>query len=115
MYVGSALGPGGLTARLTRHLHRNKALHWHIDHLLQCARLLEIWAIVSPERLECRWATVVRQLYGATSPVPGFGSSDCRCPSHLTYLPTVPQFASFTATLGPDLAPRCTLYDYRAD
>ncbi len=34
VYVGSAMGPGGLLARLKRHLSRSgKKLYWHIDYL----------------------------------------------------------------------------------
>ncbi|MEB3764646.1 MAG: GIY-YIG nuclease family protein [Desulfurococcales archaeon] len=34
IYVGSAMGPGGLRARIRRHLTRSgKKLYWHIDYL----------------------------------------------------------------------------------
>jgi len=85
LYVGSALGLGGLAARLKRHLLRRKRLHWHIDHLLVVAELVEIWWRASPERQECAWARVLGRLPGASVPVPGFGASDCRCPAHLLY------------------------------
>lgn len=83
-YVGSALN--GLNARLNRHLRRQKKLHWHVDYLLEKAQLCElIWAQTS-ERLECRIANILQQR-GFTS-IPRFGSSDCRCPSHLFHSPT---------------------------
>ena len=34
LYVGSALGPGGLKARISRHFRKSKKLKWHIDFLL---------------------------------------------------------------------------------
>ncbi len=35
IYVGSACGPGGLRARISRHLcGKRKRLHWHIDRIL---------------------------------------------------------------------------------
>ena len=37
------------------------------------------------DRRECETATTVAGLPGGTRPVPGFGSSDCRCRSHLVY------------------------------
>ena len=40
LYVGSALGPGGLEARLARHRRRGKKLRWHIDYLLEHAQLV---------------------------------------------------------------------------
>lgn len=85
-YVGSALGPGGLTARLARHLSRAKRPHWHIDYLLQRAVVVEIWSRCLTERLECSWTGSLLRLRGARPAVTGFGSSDCRCLTHLVYL-----------------------------
>lgn len=88
VYVGSAMG--GLSARLARHLRKSKSLHWHIDYLL--ARLprrsVRALPIRSPHRLECPLAREVAAL--AAGSVPRFGSSDCRCPSHLYYFPENP-------------------------
>ena len=33
VYCGSARGPGGLAARLARHMRRDKRAHWHVDQL----------------------------------------------------------------------------------
>jgi Domain of unknown function DUF123 len=33
VYVGSALGPGGVRARLAHHLKLSRRPHWHIDYL----------------------------------------------------------------------------------
>jgi len=111
LYVGSALGPGGLRARLARHLHSRESssrskpgqtgqkLHWHIDYLLQRAQLVEVWSVASAERLECKWGQVARRLSGAQVPVQGFGSSDCRCPAHLIYFSARPSRQRFEQTL----------------
>ncbi len=93
-YVGSARGPGGLRARLARHLRRPKRLHWHVDYLLRETSVEEIWTAPSSDRLECSWARDLLTLPGAQVSVRGFGSSDCSCQSHLVYvarstLPTV--------------------------
>ena len=32
MYAGSARGPGGLRARVLRHIKTTKRCHWHIDY-----------------------------------------------------------------------------------
>jgi Uri superfamily endonuclease len=107
LYVGSALGPGGLRARLARHRRggenssqsnsgqTGKKLHWHIDYLLQRAQLVEVWSVASEEKLECRWGEVARRLSGAQVPVRGFGSSDCRCLAHLIYFSERPNREQF--------------------
>lgn len=83
LYFGSAMN--GLHARITRHLKSDKRLHWHIDYFLQQATITDIWYIESEERLECRLCLEATRLAGASVPVKGFGSSDCRCTSHLLY------------------------------
>jgi Uri superfamily endonuclease len=86
VYVGSALGPGGLASRLSRHLRKGKRLRWHVDYLLERAEVASVHIQCSKERLECRWA---RQLLAAAPKgviVPRFGSSDCDCPAHLLWL-----------------------------
>jgi Uri superfamily endonuclease len=85
IYVGSALGSGGL-ARLERHIalsrNKDKQPKWHVDWLSVnpsfCLRFT-IHALTE-ERLECRLA---RTLGGVS--ILGFGSSDCDCASHLFY------------------------------
>ncbi len=83
-YVGSAHGPGGLRARLLRHLRAEKPRHWHIDYLTAAAPVTAIWLRESPQRLECAWAREI--IARGTVPVPRFGSSDCSCPAHLIAL-----------------------------
>jgi len=85
-YCGSAHGPGGLRARIGRHLRRDKAQHWHIDRLTAAGRVVRVRAV--PGGRECDLARELLALPGASVPVPGFGSSDCRaCPAHLVALP----------------------------
>lgn len=97
VYTGSALG--GLSGRLRHHLKSEKRLHWHIDYLLQETTVAQIWYALGQLSLECTWNDVVRGLPGAVSSIPGFGSSDCQCSSHLTYFPTVPSFNLFEQKL----------------
>jgi Uri superfamily endonuclease len=87
LYVGSACGPGGLAARVGRHLRAEKRTHWHVDALAGREPVCAVWAVESTRRLECVWAGAVAGLAGAGVPAPGFGSSDCRCPAHLFHLP----------------------------
>jgi len=85
VYVGSALGPGGLRARVRRHLGSARRLHWHIDYLRPHTTIREIWLIHDTERRECEWAARLSALAGARVPVPGFGASDCDCVAHLVH------------------------------
>jgi Uri superfamily endonuclease len=99
IYVGSALGPGGLQARIRRHLDPAPPLHWHIDYLKRAARIVEIWSLADPVRREHAWASALASLPNASIPMPGFGSSDCDCPAHLFHFPTAPKLAAFARAL----------------
>jgi len=99
VYVGSARGPGGLSARLARHRRQEKRFHWHVDYLLDRACLIETWTVVSEQRLECAWARAVGEMSSAQVVVPRFGASDCRCPAHLVYFPRRPGIARLGAIL----------------
>lgn len=89
LYVGSAFGPGGLRARLSRHLKSEKRKHWHIDALTTEISPLAYLCDASGRRLECQWAQHLADLPDAFTPSPGFGSSDCRCgcAAHLIAFP----------------------------
>lgn len=93
LYSGSAHGPGGLRARLGRHLRGGGKKHWHIDALRQSAEVAGYSYVLGNEledaNLECRWAQNLAQLPGVIVPISGFGSSDCRlgCRAHLVALP----------------------------
>ncbi|MCS6830677.1 MAG: GIY-YIG nuclease family protein [bacterium] len=84
IYTGSALG--GLRARLSRHLRQQKKLRWHIDYLLQHATVEDIRLFPTHERIECALNRQVLALPHARVVARGFGSSDCRCLTHLVYL-----------------------------
>jgi Uri superfamily endonuclease len=91
-YLGSACGPGGLKARLGRHLRPGDLArpHWHIDYLHGVAQPRAAAYLIQPQAapglpLECRWSRRLAALTGACVPLPGFGASDCRagCRAHL--------------------------------
>ena len=79
-YVGSAMN--GLKSRLSRHLRKDKKLHWHIDYLLEKASIVDISIARTEDRAEC---TIAQALGSQFYFIPGFGSSDCRCHSHLFF------------------------------
>ena len=79
-YVGSAMG--GFKSRLNRHLKSNKKPHWHIDYLLEETSISEIILCETNDRVEC---TIAQALSYQFDSIPGFGSSDCKCRSHLFF------------------------------
>lgn len=89
-YVGSAFGPGGLRARVGRHLREGKSPHWHIDHLLPAVRVEAVWFSTRPEKREEAWVEALRSVPGAGVPLRGFGAGDCGCEGHLVRLPSRP-------------------------
>ena len=106
VYTGSA--KGGLEARIGRHLRSasegQARSHWHIDYLLPHGRILAVvrfpfteggepcpgecdFNVGDPN--ECDLNRRLPRSIAAAIPAPGFGSSDCRCESHLVYLGTM--------------------------
>ena len=79
-YVGSAMG--GFKSRLNHHLKSDKKPHWHIDYLLEKASISEIILFETKDRAECPTAQALSCQFDS---IPGFGSSDCKCRSHLFF------------------------------
>jgi len=84
IYIGSA--KGCLETRLQRHLRKEKRIFWHIDYLLenQKAKILQIWTI--DKKMECQTAEVFYQDPTTEIIKKGFGSSDCKCLTHLFFI-----------------------------
>jgi Uri superfamily endonuclease len=84
-YCGSANGPGGIAARVRRHLRTEKRLHWHIDYLCAAGKITDV--ALWPGGDECAFVGRLAGTRGAGVPVRGFGASDCaRCDAHLLAL-----------------------------
>jgi sugar fermentation stimulation protein A len=96
VYVGSAMR--NLRARLARHSRRRKTLHWHIDYLRQVTSGPVTLPIRSSLRQECEVAQAFAEIL---EPGPtGFGSSDCKCATHLFRRETNPlELPSFHTVL----------------
>lgn len=100
LYAGSA--KRGLTKRIERHRRLRKNLFWHIDYLREKASFRKALPVRTSEDLECAIAADLRKI--ADWSVKGFGSSDCRCESHLFGMENDPvQLPAFIRML----------YDYR--
>ena len=96
-YCGSARGPGGLRARIARHLRADKTLHWHIDRLTAAGCVTAV--AYTCDGSECALLGRLLASTGASIPIPGFGSTDCRrCPSHLARIAAAPETALVPGT-----------------
>jgi Uri superfamily endonuclease len=106
IYVGSALGSGGLH-RLRRHISlahlRDKRSTWHVDYLLTHTDFSLRYAVYAftQERFECGLA----RAFG-DSGIPAFGCSDCLCLSHLFYRQDDPKEDIISLFLKFRLTPR---------
>ena len=106
LYVGSAFGPGGVQARCGHHRRISVRPRWHIDYLRAVAELREIWFSHDLQRREHQWASLLGRSRGASFPLPGFGSSDCDCDSHLLFFSNIPSFNGFRTRAYRDLDSR---------
>ena len=86
IYVGSAMS--NLRARIKRHGQKRKKMHWHIDYLTQCTNESLSLPIRSSQRHECEIAQALSSIMKGGPP--GFGSSDCRCFTHLFFSEKTP-------------------------
>ena len=81
VYTGSA--KRNINKRITRHLSKEKNLHWHIDYLLANYQS-KVINVIKSEIAEC---DLNERLKGKII-AKGFGSSDCKknCQSHLKFI-----------------------------
>jgi Uri superfamily endonuclease len=90
LYVGSGMGTSSaaLEIRVNRHLKLStqKKAHWHIDYLLnhKGSIISKVFLIPSSNPLEC---VIAKELNNVSDIIINkFGSSDCKCKSHLFYV-----------------------------
>lgn len=93
IYIGSAFGPGGVAARVGRHLRRDKTKRWHIDYLRAYSTPSCVWCSYAPDRIEHSWAQALAARSDKEG-IAGFGCSDCSCPTHLFYAAEKPNLAA---------------------
>ncbi len=112
VYVGSALGPGGLK-RVARHIRlareKDRKPRWHIDYLTLSHHVILERVVCAPtaRQLEC---TLAREIGGDS--VAGFGCSDCSCHSHLFIRSTDPEGEILNAfrRIGLDAKSKTIIY-----
>jgi Uri superfamily endonuclease len=108
VYVGSAFGPGGINARVRHHEKVSIRRHWHVDFLRAVTGLAAVWYSHDSGRKEHQWARRLAGMKGMSTPIPGFGSSDCDCSAHLCYSRNFPSRRRFERRLGVRLHERRT-------
>lgn len=82
VYVGSA--KRNIQSRINRHIQVDKKQQWHLDYLRPYLQIEEVQTY--PGNLgECQLFARLQQENNASIPAEGFGSSDCKCVSHLFY------------------------------
>lgn len=104
-YAGSARGPGGIRARVRRHLDpAGRRDRWHVDALTRAVPVAAVLPVPGGDE-----HGLVRELVarGWTAPVPRFGATDCRggCPAHLLRAPDPPVAAPRAERPGGRTAP----------
>jgi len=87
VYVGSGRRYG--FQRIIRHIKKLKKLKWHIDYLLRMGEIEMVWIILGGITNECQLSSSLQKR--GLIIMKKFGSSDCKCPSHLFYFKNNPQ------------------------
>lgn len=82
-YVYSGSGKTSLFKRIEHHKKKNKKHHFHMDYITAKMKITADIPIVTDEYLECDLAKILLENSG--KPVKNFGSTDCKCFSHLHY------------------------------
>ena len=91
IYVGSAFNPGGLKARINRHLNKKSSTFWHIDYLKKNCDIINVGFILN-KKFECLLArNLAKKFYF----IKNFGCSDCKCLSHLFWNDDIDKFFKF--------------------
>ena len=89
VYTGSAMR--GLESRIDRHKRKQKRLHWHIEYLLAHGQIIDVITRPTTKRLECYFNEQIISIPEAQIPAKGFGSSDCKCLTHLIFFEKKPE------------------------
>lgn len=82
LYVGSA--KRNIRARVNRHLKVEKKMHWHFDYLRPYVQVVKVETFDGAIG-ECGLFKRIADENKGILLVKGFGSSDCRCTTHLMY------------------------------
>jgi Uri superfamily endonuclease len=100
-YIYTGRASRNLSNRIERHQQTEKRLRWHIDYLLEQAQIEEILVYPGRAEEECLINNDTARSLEGIFPVKGFGSSDCRCISHLVLIPETSAKCKRSSKKGP--------------
>lgn len=83
LYAGSGLR--NLRQRVERHIRKDKALKWHIDYLSVKCDVVWYKLFDDGKNYECVISSKLSKNGIFKIPIKKFGSSDCKCRSHLIF------------------------------
>ncbi|MGM0608657.1 MAG: GIY-YIG nuclease family protein [Candidatus Muiribacteriota bacterium] len=72
--------------RIKRHLSQHKKKHWHLDYITEKIKPVKACLFKNVEFSECELNSHIHNEFCTTFPFKKFGSSDCRCYSHLHFI-----------------------------
>ncbi|MBD3218470.1 MAG: DUF123 domain-containing protein [candidate division Zixibacteria bacterium] len=84
IYTGSA--KANLRERILRHFREEKRFHWHIDYLLRKGEIIAYNLQKYRQGRECDTNLQIYRGNPRARFIAGFGSSDCKCASHLVFI-----------------------------
>jgi sugar fermentation stimulation protein A len=82
-YIYSGSGKNNLFKRIEHHRKKKKKKHWHMDYITAEMKIKADIPVITDEYKECDLAEILDKNSG--EPVKNFGSTDCKCFSHLHY------------------------------
>jgi len=86
VYCGSARN--SLFKRIAHHRKKNRKFHWHMDYIKHHMKIIADTPIVTESVSECELASSINNF--ADSQIDKFGSTDCKCRSHLYFFENNP-------------------------
>ncbi|UCD18664.1 MAG: GIY-YIG nuclease family protein [Candidatus Zixiibacteriota bacterium] len=96
-YIYTGRAKQGLQKRIARHRRHAKKCRWHVDYLLDRARIIRV--LYFPGRLdECIINKRCAELLEGAVIVSRFGSSDCSCSGHLIHMREKPDYDQETVS-----------------
>lgn len=96
LYIGKSFSKSGVFSRIKRHLLKDTCKRWHIDYLKEYTEFKFV-GIIENIDCECYLAKILNEKFVK---IKKFGSSDCKCDSHLFYNNKWQEFIEYIKKAG---------------